>query len=77
VDAIARELAAHFDEGCAYAKAASYYAIAGEYADRRGAQQEARASFDRARAVVAQLPEGDERERLEQRIQISASGEEQ
>jgi predicted ATPase len=74
VDAIAGELAAHFDEGGAYSKAASYYAIAAEYAARRGARQEARASLERARVLLTQLPEGDEREQLEQRIQSATSG---
>jgi predicted ATPase len=77
VDAIAREVAAHFDEACAYSKAASYYTLAGEYAARRRARQEARASLERARALVAQLPDGDERQGLEQRIRNVPSGEQQ
>jgi DNA-binding winged helix-turn-helix (wHTH) protein len=67
-DAIAPELAEHFDEGHAFSKAAQYRALAGERAVRRHGSYEARGHFERAGTLIAQLPEGRDRDELELRV---------
>ncbi len=67
-DAIASELAEHFDEGHAFARAAHYRALAGERAARRHGSYEALGHFERALALIVHLPEGRERDELELRI---------
>jgi DNA-binding winged helix-turn-helix (wHTH) protein/tetratricopeptide (TPR) repeat protein len=67
-DAIASELAVHFDEGQVLVKAARYSALAGERAARRHSKVEALEHFERARRLVARLPDGPEKDALELRV---------
>jgi DNA-binding winged helix-turn-helix (wHTH) protein/tetratricopeptide (TPR) repeat protein len=67
-DSIAPELAVHFDEGHAFSRAAHYYALAGERARRRHGAYEALGHFERARALIARLPERHERDELELQV---------
>jgi DNA-binding winged helix-turn-helix (wHTH) protein len=67
-DAIAPELAEHFDEGHGFSRAAQYRSLAGERAVRRHGSYEALGHFERARTLVARLPEGRERDELELRV---------
>lgn len=67
-DTIAPELALHFDEGHAFSRAAHYYAVAGERALRRHGRYEALGHFESARALVARLPEGRQRDEVELRV---------
>jgi tetratricopeptide (TPR) repeat protein len=67
-DAIAAELAVHFDKARALSRAAHYYALAGERALRRHGMYEALGHFERARALIARLPEGRERDDFELRV---------
>ena len=67
-DAIAPELAEHFDEGHGFSRAAQYRVLAGERAVRRHGSYEALGHFERARTLVARLPEGRARDELELRV---------
>jgi DNA-binding winged helix-turn-helix (wHTH) protein len=64
-DAIAAELAIHFEEAQVIAKAVRYYCAAGERAMRRFGREEAQAHYVRARALVSRLPASDEAARAE------------
>jgi DNA-binding winged helix-turn-helix (wHTH) protein/tetratricopeptide (TPR) repeat protein len=66
-DEVAAELATHFDLGHQPAKAIGHYVAAGDRAGRRYGLQEAIAHYERARELVAGLPESPEREALELR----------
>ncbi len=68
IDTIAPELAIHFDAGHVFDKAAQYYARAGERALRRHGSYEALAHFERARALIARLAQGRERDEFELRV---------
>jgi tetratricopeptide (TPR) repeat protein len=67
-DAIALQLAGHFDLGSIFDKAAEYYARAGERALRRHGSHEALGHFERAHALIGRLPEGRERDEFELRV---------
>jgi DNA-binding winged helix-turn-helix (wHTH) protein/tetratricopeptide (TPR) repeat protein len=62
---IAAELATHYDAGHNLARAAHYYELAGTRADRRTGGVEAVGHFERARDLLARLPETAGRDRLE------------
>src|SRR5579859_3956076 len=62
-DAIAAELAAHYDEAQLVAKAVRYHGLAGERAMRRFGRAEALTQFSRARALMTRLPASDESDR--------------
>jgi DNA-binding winged helix-turn-helix (wHTH) protein/tetratricopeptide (TPR) repeat protein len=64
-DAVAAELAIHFDEAQVVGKAVRYYCVAGERAMRRFGRAEALAHFNRARALVTRLPASEESDRTE------------
>jgi DNA-binding winged helix-turn-helix (wHTH) protein len=64
-EAIAAELAIHFDEAHDAKKAIRYHCVAGERAMRRSGRADALAHFNRARALVAKLPVSDETDRIE------------
>jgi DNA-binding winged helix-turn-helix (wHTH) protein/tetratricopeptide (TPR) repeat protein len=66
-DEAASELAVHFDKGQLPARAAPYFATAGEHAARRYGHVEAVAHFERALALLSAMPEGPERPVLELR----------
>jgi tetratricopeptide (TPR) repeat protein len=65
---IAPELAMHFGKGHEFSKAAHYCVLAGERAARQHGNYEALGHFEQARAHVARLPEGRERDELELRV---------
>jgi DNA-binding winged helix-turn-helix (wHTH) protein len=67
-DAIAAELAGHFDEGKVPAEAVHCYALAGGRAARLHGHVEAIAHFERGRALLPSLPGSPERNALELRI---------
>jgi DNA-binding winged helix-turn-helix (wHTH) protein/tetratricopeptide (TPR) repeat protein len=64
-ETIAAELAVHFEEAQVIRKAVRYHCLAGERAMRQFGRAEALAQFNRARALIAQLPPSDEWERTE------------
>ncbi len=64
-EAVAAELAIHFDEAQATGEAIRYHCVAGERAMRRFGRADAFAHFSRARALVAKLPASDESDRTE------------
>jgi DNA-binding winged helix-turn-helix (wHTH) protein/tetratricopeptide (TPR) repeat protein len=65
IEAIAPELAIHFDEAQLAGKAVRYYCMAGERAMRRFGRADALAYFNRARVLLAKLPPSDESDRTE------------
>jgi DNA-binding winged helix-turn-helix (wHTH) protein len=65
---IARTLAAHFDKARVPARAIDYYVVAGHQTALRFAAQDAVASYERARELVARLPHSPERDALELKI---------
>jgi DNA-binding winged helix-turn-helix (wHTH) protein/tetratricopeptide (TPR) repeat protein len=65
VEAVAPELAIHFDEAQLTGKAVRYYCMAGERAMRRFGRADALAYFNRARVLLAKLPASDESDRTE------------
>lgn len=64
-DAVAAELALHFEEASITGKAVQYHCLAGERAMRRFGRVEAQAHFTQAQALVSRLPASDESERAE------------
>ena len=67
-EAIAAELAAHFDAAHSFAKAVLYYDLAGSRSGRRSGTAEALAHFERARDLLPRLPPGRPRDELELRV---------
>jgi DNA-binding winged helix-turn-helix (wHTH) protein len=63
--AIAAELAMHFDRAQLPAKASAYYVMAGKRSMQRSGGADALRNFERARDLVAYLPEGAERDTAE------------
>ena len=67
-EAVAAELAAHFDAAHSFGKAVLYYDLAGLRAGRRSGTAEALAHFERARDLLPRLPAGRSRDELELRV---------
>jgi predicted negative regulator of RcsB-dependent stress response len=67
-EAIASELAAHFDAGQNVARAIHHYNIAGLRAEQRLGGVEARRHFERARELLIRLPESRERDAIEMNL---------
>jgi DNA-binding winged helix-turn-helix (wHTH) protein len=67
---IAPELAFHFERARDYRRAALHLCSAGERAVAQGAHGEASAHFERGLALLAHLPYGVQRARLEIRLQV-------
>jgi predicted ATPase len=70
-DSVAAQLARHFEEGGMPAKAAAYRLQAGNRAHRMSADQEAAAHYSRGLELLASLPAGPDRMRLELGLQTS------
>jgi DNA-binding winged helix-turn-helix (wHTH) protein len=64
-EAIAGELAIHFEHAQMIAKAVHHYCVAGERATRRFGRADALTHFTRARALLAKLPASDDSDRAE------------
>ena len=64
-EAIASELAVHFEESLVVAKAIHYYCVAGERATRRFGRSDALVQFERARNLVGRLAVSEESDRTE------------
>jgi DNA-binding winged helix-turn-helix (wHTH) protein/tetratricopeptide (TPR) repeat protein len=71
---VAAELAVHFDRAQQQAKAAPYFATAGESAARRYGIAEAVAHFERAIALLPAMPQGSERDAVDLRASHSLAG---
>ncbi len=70
-DEVAGELAVHFAQGQAPAKAALYHALAGERSTRLCGYKEAAAHNEHALELLDAVPEGHERDALELRVSLS------
>ena len=68
---IAAELAAHFELGREPARAVPYREAAGRTALRRLAPREAAAHYDRALALLGELPDARERDEAELRVRVA------
>ena len=64
-EAIASELAVHFEESLVVAKAIHYYCAAGERATRRFGRSDALVQFERARNLVGRLAVSEQSDRTE------------
>lgn len=64
-EVVAGELAIHFDEARVIRKAVRYYCLAGERAMRRFGRAEALTQLNRARALLAKLPDSDDSDHAE------------
>ena len=64
-EAVAAELAIHFDEAQVIGKAVHYYCLAGERAMRRFGRADALTQFNRARASLAKLPASEHSDHVE------------
>ena len=64
-EAVAGELAMHFDEAKVVGKAVRYYCLAGERAMRRFGRADALTHFNHAQALLAKLPASDDSDHAE------------
>jgi DNA-binding winged helix-turn-helix (wHTH) protein len=67
-ESISAELAAHFDAGQEFSRAANYYVVAGQRAVNRFGYSSALRQFERAQQLVGHLPAGTDRDEFELRI---------
>ena len=71
---VATELAHHYSRANDRNKAIHYFRLAGERAVARGAAVEAEGHYNRALAMLGELPQAVERDRVELALQISLGG---